>query len=339
VSLELRDPPVGQWLSRNLPWFASIWLFVFVVIKILLAARLDLQTAFGLLQAGGPLNVTFAAVASGLQFLLLTVANLSIFLAVTSNKPWPSASRLALWATYASSSLLIVFTSDWLRGVTVAGLGLSWLIIWVGFERKGDRRSEPSPSEPSEMLRFEELIKEFEESPERKALIRVGELEDKGEPVPPDLALSAKQRASLEKWVQAIQKQSEAVKTQVSKMVAAMSERHLVLFLVALIVSVTPFVVDALIRPDLWLPAERLKASDGSELVGYVVGLDGDWMTILLEAERRLELLPKGKVVSRHVCSVSSTARRQTLVELIFRLKPRLRYPPCSDPGMVTSPP
>lgn len=92
-----------------------------------------------------------------------------------------------------------------------------------------------------------------------------------------------------------------------------------------------------LIDPRPWMPAERLTAPDGSIAVGYVVS-DGDWIRVLTEPGRRIEIYRTDQISGRELCRIAPPARYASPFQLVRGLIPGDRTPVeklarCPDPS------
>jgi hypothetical protein len=71
-----------------------------------------------------------------------------------------------------------------------------------------------------------------------------------------------------------------------------------------------------LIDPRPWMPAERLTAPDGRVAVGYVVS-DGEWIRLLTEPGRRIEIYRTDQITAREPCRIAPPARYASPFALI----------------------
>jgi hypothetical protein len=54
----------------------------------------------------------------------------------------------------------------------------------------------------------------------------------------------------------------------------------------------------------VWLPAELIGLSNGSERVGYVLKTDGNWTTILWDSDRSVEITRTSNIANRVICRI-----------------------------------
>jgi len=92
-----------------------------------------------------------------------------------------------------------------------------------------------------------------------------------------------------------------------------------------------------LIDPRPWMPAERLTAPDGRIAVGYVVS-DGEWIRVLTEPGRRIEIYRTDQIGARQLCRIAPPARYASPFQLLRTLVPGGRTPVeklsrCPSPG------
>ena len=64
------------------------------------------------------------------------------------------------------------------------------------------------------------------------------------------------------------------------------------------------------------MPAERLTAPDGRVAVGYVVS-DGEWIRLLTEPGRRIEIYRTDQITARKPCRIAPPARYASPFALI----------------------
>ncbi len=88
-------------------------------------------------------------------------------------------------------------------------------------------------------------------------------------------------------------------------------------------------VVVGVVAAPLWLPAERVEIGS-QEMVGYVVEVDSEWVTILEHESREVRRIKLESVSDRTICSANgpSLASSRTLYALLLR-RPGPSYPDC----------
>ncbi|MGH2572152.1 MAG: hypothetical protein ACRDGU_01460 [Actinomycetota bacterium] len=72
-----------------------------------------------------------------------------------------------------------------------------------------------------------------------------------------------------------------------------------------------------LLRPSVWLPPETLSFSDGTQLVGYVIGEEGSWTTVLT-AKGTVAIQRSSDIEGRRVCALEGTSALASSVERPF---------------------
>lgn len=82
-------------------------------------------------------------------------------------------------------------------------------------------------------------------------------------------------------------------------------------------------VATLLLRPSVWLPPETVSFADGTRLIGYLIGEEGSWTTILL-ADGRIAIRRSSEIDDRQVCALEGTSELASHVEKPFL---RLRMP------------
>jgi hypothetical protein len=86
-----------------------------------------------------------------------------------------------------------------------------------------------------------------------------------------------------------------------------------------------------LLGSQMWLPAERLTLGDEGLKTGYVLADDGKWMAVLDDDTRLVQLLHSESVTERSICYPRAQREGRTVVEMLFRDRPR--YPNCPEPS------
>jgi len=82
---------------------------------------------------------------------------------------------------------------------------------------------------------------------------------------------------------------------------------------------------------DVWLPAEHIRFNDGrSDLVGYWIGEDSSWATLMSESDREIVVVPLASVDSRELCRVGEDNffHGPSLLDVLTRSSQPV-YPPC----------
>jgi hypothetical protein len=77
-----------------------------------------------------------------------------------------------------------------------------------------------------------------------------------------------------------------------------------------------------------WIPAERVRISNGASLTGYVVA-EGSWMTILTERDRKIVMLRPEEVTGRAVCLVPDQFLSAPTVWQLMESGTRMKTPDC----------
>jgi len=72
-----------------------------------------------------------------------------------------------------------------------------------------------------------------------------------------------------------------------------------------------------LLRPSVWLPPETLSLTDGTKLVGYVIGEEGSWTT-LLTAKGEVVIQRSADIGSRRIFALEGTSPLSSSVERPF---------------------
>jgi hypothetical protein len=76
-----------------------------------------------------------------------------------------------------------------------------------------------------------------------------------------------------------------------------------------IIIPAVMFVYFVALSDIVWVPAEVIKIHPRHRVVGYVVGTDAQWMTILTDRDRRIMRVKADQVVGRRICELVKQAR------------------------------
>lgn len=103
--------------------------------------------------------------------------------------------------------------------------------------------------------------------------------------------------------------------------------------LIAFVVTINFFFVVSFASP--WLPPERIEVG-GRTLVGYVLGSDSGWTSVLAEPQRRVERFRDGDITAREICTFEGRTGdlSATLLELASKYVARRPQtnPDCPTP-------
>lgn len=91
--------------------------------------------------------------------------------------------------------------------------------------------------------------------------------------------------------------------------------------------------IGTLLQTEPWFPREQLDLETVGPVIGYIVGLDGDWVTVLVEGDRRLLVLPASGLKARAICR-SADPLTLPLIQLLFPDP----IPPCVEVQSTASP-
>lgn len=86
----------------------------------------------------------------------------------------------------------------------------------------------------------------------------------------------------------------------------------------------------------MWLPDERIVASNHRIYYGYVLSSDGAWFTVLLTKSRTIAYIPAGDIVERSVCQPGTARQPKQYPPLIPWLYNRpSTLPACADRDVI----
>ena len=94
------------------------------------------------------------------------------------------------------------------------------------------------------------------------------------------------------------------------------------------IVAVSGAVVTVLFVPNVWLPAEVVETNRGNH-VGYVLGAEAGFVTVLQEDERRLVRVDEDAITDREVCALPRNMLNQPALLAHLVWGPEQDYPKC----------
>lgn len=105
------------------------------------------------------------------------------------------------------------------------------------------------------------------------------------------------------------------------------------------IVFTTVLIAALLSTASVWVPSERVTLANRQRIVGYVLGEEAGWYTLMTERDRRVVRVPVDEVRSRHVCALDVTVDPWAYSPAEWFVGGNeANYPPCVPPEPMPSP-
>ncbi|MCI0689449.1 MAG: hypothetical protein L0Y54_19760 [Sporichthyaceae bacterium] len=285
-------------LARNLLTFSAIVAPAFAVAKIYVVANFDLDTTLAVMQGAGAVNVAVTALVASLPALATW-----LLLAIPVLAYWayePGGGLVSRWLAVRSN---IPVPMQILLGVSfLVSLFISpWpvVVLWI--------------------VMFTASLWVV---PSLVARARTAILRDSA-------AAAARDRAAGPRSGSAAASDSASESESESESESTL-RGHQGLRRMLLLGSGLLLVAALLIDPRPWMPAERLSTADGPT-VGYVVS-EGEWIRLLDENSRQIQILRTDQVTERVLCRIAPPARYASPFELVrglFIRTPTGRLPRC----------
>jgi hypothetical protein len=321
-----RQAATRRWFLANLPWLFTGALFLLVVVKLLLIARNNPTTAYAIVTQSGPLDAAGGVILQslpfltvGLTFVVLTAAQTEAF----ANQFGPERRRI--WWLYGILLFVLSFIASWVSIVLLLWYPLALFVLWPRFRRWRQRQkgrdddlahvgsgAQPAESEepPDAILRalYREVIEVDREIQAAGA-------------APVDLDNLGRLRVRREQLVLSFDERRAAIVSKARRPLEA-----LLLVLAVLIVGQTAFTT---LNGTPWLPAERIRVSQQRAFTGFVLSVDDQWTSVLVNSDRSVRRIKSSAVSSREVCSASETKGSRSTIWDLFGSKPGPSYRAC----------
>jgi hypothetical protein len=82
--------------------------------------------------------------------------------------------------------------------------------------------------------------------------------------------------------------------------------------------AITFFVAVFLFAAPVWVPAEAIAIEGREPINGYVVGIDADWTTILVEDDRSIMMIRSDGITERLVCTTDEDPPDKSVMQLVI---------------------
>ncbi|WP_344459306.1 hypothetical protein [Kitasatospora kazusensis] len=307
-------------LDNLLKAFGAIT-FALAVVKIMLVARGDLNTALTLISKNGALQVAIGVLILEVPILTTGLSSLAASIAARSNLN--KRLKRIYWAWFAGLSLFASFIVSWSAMVAMAMI-VAFLIMTSSYldsrrEEKGKAALRGKSANGGSISPASRLDKE------------TNVLQQKAEDAKRRVdQLSSDRVVDLEKLAEARQLHHESFNSyldrlkRLSSTLTSGKTSILPVALLALLPLTQGFFND---RP--WLAAEQLKLRSGAIVSGYVIDESLNWVTVLIDKSRTVETYRDQDIESRTACIPNGQSKKREVT--IWRIGEisRLDYPSC----------
>lgn len=336
VGVTRDQPKFSEWLSANLVWLATLTLFILVLVKIIRVSDSNLPTAYALLSTTGPLTVTLAALIDSFYLVLMgiTLGSLQFFTHVLSVIGRITALSVALLAL-----LMSAFVAAWYITIVLMVFVTLSVVLRAKMGAEARQRAAANPSE--ELANFRKARQDFQAEVERfdssLSLPDQGSPEDQS-PVEDRRAIAEERLATAKKLVATAESHRDHATRRVRELdegiIAIQRElrgyfQAIFLFITALFV--VPLMLNSLLSSRMWLAPERIRLSDGSSILGYMLNADGDWHSVLVDSPRSVIHVRVDKIQDRTVCRLDEGEGLPSLASYLAGKASRPPYPECID--------
>jgi hypothetical protein len=333
-----------SWFGRHAGWIATAALFGFVGAKVLMVARMDTTTAVGMLSAAGVANVALAVVVEAARCWIFAGAMLPLLSAMrpeirplTRQASWimyllllvggflivPLLFFVVMFAVGIAFANLLYLTCDWLGS---SRKRLWWVFTALPYGAWAQRAESALEAAESFQRLWQKLEEECGEENTEEILKKLKEA-----------GLDEQERDRLLKTLEVIKDPEGAYDALKGYMGArnARSSRVAQGFLTPVVIGSIPWLMVMLmvaLSSAPWLPAEVIDIGDEEPLVGYVLGADSEWTSVLVDQDRSIRRVETGAIQERHLCQTGDpSVLSWSFAELITGWRRDSRYPSCYD--------
>ena len=310
-------------ITANLPWIITSTIFLLILVKVLIVARLDVGTALGIVQQAGPLTLAPGIILSLFPVLGLGMGTLAVHLA---NNNFGEPSQRALhWVFYFIAVTLFSTFQPWSSTLIQVGIPITYVVIRRTKRFRGSRKApagarQVDPRQPSDEfpdsndLITSEIVDKIREVDSRIA---------NASPSSVDYSAINELRSRRSSLVADYNERTEALKVASKQPIELIA---LIFIGLLLFVAAPTYFTDA-----TWMPAENLRTVNSGVVTGYVLSSDESWTTILTTGTRSIRSIKTSEVLSRQVCRADHD--KPSKIRTVWNghtQKPN--YPECATP-------
>lgn len=315
-----RTKSLRQYFIQNAIPAASGTIFAFVVLKVLLVARANDNTALAIVQKSGSVQIVSGVTILAVPFLASALNNAAAIWAGSDSK-FNRLERRRLWWFFGISLPYLVSILPWLNSLLLIAFALFFVIRWVWRRRKVPAGNAiPGSASDAETFDAEVFLQTPPDDVElRRLWVQFGESYRKlNGGCTNDRAAEA---AVLDDVVQRYNVRNRLVNAAGRPTVDAAA--------IALLVTVLLPVLQFSLNDSVWLPTEEVSMQTGRPLVGYVLDNTVGWTTILQDSDRKIVTVRATEIKARSICRLKSQSSQiLTLPQLGH--KHIADYPRCS---------
>ncbi|WP_433540716.1 hypothetical protein ACQP10_01170 [Streptosporangium sandarakinum] len=330
---------------QSIPWIVSGMLFLIILIRILIIARLDMQTALAVIQQIGPIELAPGMLISLLPTLGATVSIIGARIVHINDVNNLSRREIVTnWSFYCIIVIVFSFIQIWV--VTLLQIIMPVVMIMVykiidrnsarpkkaskfnvlhwakknnGRGRSEDSRETKYPDPEDSILHGYVIELEEVDGKIKNATVGPVNLDELG-------ALRKERERIVNNYIERMDAISRPWKSSVDTAIMGL----IAYFILS---NLTVFLRDA-----PWMPSEKVEISKIGVVAGYVIKSDESWTTILTLG-RSIRTVKTDDVVRREICRDPNSQGRASGMHTIFGTKMNSpNYPPCAPPKRQTPP-
>jgi hypothetical protein len=319
-----RAKTLRQHLLQNAVPITSVSVFAFVLLKVMLVARANANTALSIVQTAGTMQILSGVIVLAIPFLATGINNAVAIWAGSTSK-FNRLERRRLWIVYTLSLFYLSLILPWASTLLLLAFSIYYGLRWLWRRRKVPSVQVQATTESTPTFNVERFLS----TPPEDVQLRRLWLEYK----------TAFQRLTSPQMINdQAAKEAESVKfadiadqyNARQELVRSASNGTIDAAAIALLLSVLLPVFQQSINDKVWLPPEVIKIDSGSQLIGYVISESSEWTTVLTEKDRKIVRLPTDDLTQRTVCRVrGNTSQTTTVYRLFGHHEPD--YPVCPD--------
>jgi hypothetical protein len=323
VEHQERAKTLREYFLQNAVPLATGAIFAFVVLKVLLVSRANVNTALSIVERSGTLQilsgVTILAIPS-----LTTGINNAIAIWAGSASKFNRFERRRLWWIFGISLIYLSFILPWSSTLLLIAFGIYYVTRWFWRRRKVPIGDDLVSTESSSTFDLDEFLAKAPEDVELRRLWSQYKQTHQALCTDPALTEYSEARAEeLTKFADIVRSYNER-----ARLVVAASKPTIDAAAVLLLVTVLAPILLQSLNDSVWLPPELISTANHGQVVGYVLSDPPAWTTILRDSDRMIISVPTSELKARAVChTASQSSRRVTVWNLI--VNDRTDYAPC----------
>lgn len=318
-----RAKSLRQYLIQNAVPLASLAIFAFIILKVLLVSDANINTALAIVERAG----TFPVIAGVIVLAVPTLAtglNNSLAIWAGADSKFNRFERRRLWVLFSLSILYLSYILPWMSTLTLLAFGAFYVLRWFWRRRKVHVSEVPATTDSTPTFDVDAFLKAMPEDVELRRLWK--EYKECHTLLTADPEVLSDQAVREKVYAQYV-KVIDDYNTR-NKLVQAATRPTIDAAAIALLLTVTAPMLQQSLNGSMWLPPELISAGSHGQVVGYVLNDSPKWTTILRDSDRSIVTLPTEDLTVRQVCRLRYTdSQTVTIYSLGHRHK--VDYPLC----------